>query len=72
MPVRFFEGVRGDMADEINRRNMERRFYALAAAVREHEARTRRAGDGCGRDQVLYLRLRELCGQSETHEYEAV
>lgn len=72
MPVSFFEGVRGEIKDEITKRNMERRFYALAAAVREHEARTRRGGGGSEHDQSLYLRLRQLCGETETHEHQAV
>lgn len=72
MPISFFEGVRGEMADEITKRNMERRFYALAAAVREHEARTRRGGGASRHDQDLYLRLRQLCGETDTIEHQAV
>ena len=42
MPVSFFEGIPADQRAEVTRRNMERRFYALAAAVRDHEATARR------------------------------
>ena len=72
MPISIFEGVRGEMSDEITKRNMERRFYALAAAVREHEARTRRGGGASRQDQDLYLRLRQLCGETDTREHQAV
>jgi hypothetical protein len=42
----------------------ERRFYALAAAIREHEAA---AGEGSAElsehDRELYARLRLICGE---------
>ena len=42
----------------------ERRFYALAAAIREHEAAARK---GCtelsDHDRALYARLRLICGE---------
>lgn len=63
MPVRFFEGVRGEMA-EVNRRNMQRRFSVLAAAVREHEMRTRRGGVDGDHDRQLYAKLRALTADS--------
>ncbi|MDP9228417.1 MAG: hypothetical protein M3M99_05115 [Actinomycetota bacterium] len=40
----------------------ERRFYSLAAAVREHEGASRE-GDGAPHDQALYARLRLICGE---------
>ena len=73
MPVSFFEGVRDDVRDDLQRRNMERRFYALAAAVREHEASLRRsAGEVDREDENLYRRLRQLCGEPVTAERGAV
>jgi len=73
MPVSFFEGVRDDQREDLQRRNMERRFYALAAAVREHEARLRRcAGDLDREDENLYRRLRQLSGEPVTAEHGAV
>jgi len=75
MPVSFFEGIPENQRDEVTRRNMERRFYALAAAVRDHEAATRRsapAATGAGaRDERLYLRLRQICGEPITTEMPA-
>ncbi len=72
MPIRIFEGARGDQHEEIVRRNMERRFYALAAAVREHEASVRRGGSGpASEDEHLYRRLRQLCGEPTTAEHGA-
>lgn len=73
MPVSFFEGVREDQREDLQRRNMERRFYALAAAVREHEANLRRsAGEVDREDENLYRRLRQLCGEPVTAEHGAV
>jgi hypothetical protein len=42
----------------------ERRFYALAAAIREHEAAAR-AGSAelSEHDRELYARLRLICGE---------
>lgn len=75
MPISFFEGIPEDQRDEIARRNMERRFYALAAAVRAHEASGRRqapAATGPGaRDERLYRRLRQICGEPITTEMPA-
>ncbi len=72
MPVRIFEGVRADELDDLNRRNMERRFYALAAAVKEHEINSRKL-DGVARteDERLYRNLRRLCGEPPTEEHGA-
>jgi hypothetical protein len=64
MPVRIFEGVRDSERAELKQRNMERRFYALASAVRDHEARMRRARHSAPEDESLYRRLRELCGDT--------
>ena len=62
-PVWMFEGTKQlDAAGE--RRVAERRFSALAAAVREHEASTRRQLPGARAvDTALYRRLRQICGE---------
>lgn len=71
MPIRIFEGIREDERADLSRRNMERRFFALAAAVRSHEARVRRAEAGLSsEDESLYRRLRQLCGEPVTAEHE--
>ncbi len=45
---------------------MERRYYALAAAVKEHEARSMRAQDLVrAEDEVLYRRLRQLTRRAD-------
>jgi hypothetical protein len=42
----------------------ERRFYALAAAIREHEADARsQAGELSEHDEELYRELRRICGE---------
>ena len=75
MPISFFEGMPEDQRDEVTRRNMERRFYALAAAVRDHEAAGRRGAPtratAPARDERLYKRLRQLCGEPQTQEQTA-
>lgn len=72
MPITFFEGVREEERSELRRRNMERRFYELAAAVRDHESRTRGAGtEPDHHDEHLYRRLRQLCGEPATGEHGA-
>jgi hypothetical protein len=69
MPISFYEGIPADQRAEVTRRNMERRFYALAAAVRDHEAATRRATPAnAARDERLYRRLRQICGEPSTEE----
>lgn len=69
MPISFFEGIPEDQREEVTRRNMERRFYALAAAVRDHEASNRRAVPSTpARDERLYRRLRQICGDPATGE----
>jgi len=62
-PVWMFEGTR--KLDAVSERNLARwRFSALAAAVREHEASTRRQVPGIrGADATLYRRLRQICGE---------
>jgi hypothetical protein len=59
-PVWMFEGERE--LDPVSERNLvERRFAALAAAVREHEGRVRKQLPGlrpC--DAALYRRLRHI------------
>jgi hypothetical protein len=42
----------------------ERRFYALAAAIREHEAAAREgSAELSEHDRELYARLRLICGE---------
>jgi hypothetical protein len=62
-PVQIFEGAR--KLDPISERNVaERRFSALAAAVREHEASVRwREYSLRAQDAHLYRRLRQICGE---------
>jgi hypothetical protein len=65
-PIWMFEGTR--KLDPIAERNLvERRFSALAAAVRDHEARARRHDSGRARpsDLALYRRLRQILGEPE-------
>jgi hypothetical protein len=69
MPIRFFEGIREEDRNTLTRRNMERRFYALAAAVRDHEADARRRGGLADQDEALYRRLRQLNGEPVTAEH---
>jgi hypothetical protein len=62
-PVTIVEGAR--QLDPVSERNLaERRFSALAAAVREHEANVRRREYGMRpQDANLYRRLRQICGE---------
>ena len=62
-PVWMIEGPR--KLDPVSERNLaERRFSALAAAVREHEANVRRRELSMRpQDQTLYRRLRQICGE---------
>ena len=63
-PVWMIEGSR--KLDAVSERNLaERRFSALAAAVREHEATVRRRELSPVRpqDASLYRRLRQICGE---------
>ena len=62
-PVTVVEGNR--KLDPVSERNIaERRFSALASAVREHEALVRRRQYGIRpQDQALYRRLRQICGE---------
>jgi hypothetical protein len=61
-PVWMIEGA--TKLDPVSERNLaERRFSALAAAVREHEASVRRREYGMRpQDSSLYRRLRQICG----------
>ena len=61
-PVQIIEGAR--TLDPVTERKLaERRFSALAAAVREHEANVRRREFSIRpQDQALYRRLRQICG----------
>ena len=61
-PVQIIEGSR--KLDPVSERNQaQRRFSALAAAVREHEAKVRRREVQVrAQDQALYRRLRQICG----------
>ncbi|MEO8091147.1 MAG: hypothetical protein ABI726_00385 [bacterium] len=63
-PVWMIEGSK--KLDPVSERNLaERRFSALAAAVREHEAKVRRRELAPMRpqDASLYRRLRQICGE---------
>ena len=61
-PMKIIEGTR-TMDPAIERKVAERRFSALAAAVREHEASVRRREYGVRpQDSSLYRRLRQICG----------
>jgi hypothetical protein len=59
----MFEGTQE--LDPISTRNvMERRYAALAAAVREHEARVRRQISGARPcDVTLYRRMRQILAE---------
>ena len=62
-PVTMIEGNR-TMDAGTHRRVAERRFSALAAAVREHEANVRRREISMRpQDQYLYRRLRQILGE---------
>jgi hypothetical protein len=62
-PITMVEGSR--KLDAVSERNLaERRFSALASAVRAHEASVRRRQYGMrAQDQALYRRLRQICGE---------
>jgi hypothetical protein len=62
-PITLVEGTRNP--DPVSERNLaERRFSALASAVREHEASVRRREYAMrAQDQALYRRLRQICGE---------
>jgi len=62
-PVQIIEGTR--KLDPVSERRLaERRFSALAAAVREHEAKVRRREFSLRpQDEALYRRLRQICGE---------
>ena len=62
-PITMVEGTR--QLDAVSERNLaERRFSALASAVREHEASMRRRQYAMrSSDQALYRRLRQICGE---------
>jgi hypothetical protein len=62
-PLTIVEGAR--KLDPVSERNVaERRFSALAAAVREHEASVRRREYAMRpQDANLYRRLRQICGE---------
>ncbi len=63
-PVWMIEGTRE--LDAVSERNLaERRFAALAAAIREHEAKVRRREYLMRpQDAQLYRRLRQICGDA--------
>jgi hypothetical protein len=62
-PIWMFEGTQE--LDPVAERNLvERRFSALAAAVREHEARVRRQISGARPcDLTLYRRMRQILAE---------
>ena len=64
-PVWMIEGTQ--KLDPVSERNVaERRFSALAAAIREHEATVRRREYLMRpQDRQLYRRLRQICGDVE-------
>jgi hypothetical protein len=63
-PIWMFEGTR-EVDGAGARRAAERRFSALAAAVRHHEASTRRELPGTrAADTALYRRLRQINGDA--------
>ena len=63
-PMKIIEGAR-TLDPAIERKVAERRFSALAAAVREHEASVRRREYGVRpQDSSLYRRLRQICGDA--------
>lgn len=64
-PVWMIEGTQ--KLDPVSERNVaERRFSALAAAIREHEASVRRREYVMRpQDRHLYRRLRQICGEAE-------
>jgi hypothetical protein len=52
------------LTDLVHERLGERRFYALAAAIREHEADAHAAGGELSEhDDELYRELRRICGE---------
>ncbi len=62
-PIWMFEGTQE--LDPVSERNLvERRFSALAAAVRDHEARIRRQVSGARPcDLTLYRRMRQILAE---------
>jgi hypothetical protein len=62
-PIWMFEGT--SKLDPVSQRNLaERRFSALAAAIRQHQAATKRQVAGIrAEDAALYRKLRQICGQ---------
>ena len=64
-PVWMIEGTQ--KLDPVSERNVaERRFSALAAAIREHEASVRRREYIMRpQDRQLYRRLRQICGEAQ-------
>jgi hypothetical protein len=67
-PVWIIDG--NQKLDAVGERNLaRRRFAALAAAVREHEASTRRRVPVMrAADVALYRRLRQICGEPDQVE----
>ncbi len=67
-PTSMLEGTK--KLDAVSGRNLaERRFFALAAAVRQHEASTKRQmPDIRPADTALYRRLRQICGKTTEAE----
>jgi hypothetical protein len=63
-PARPSEPRREWFNELVQERLGERRFYALAAAIREHEAAAREGtADMSEHDRALYARLRLICGE---------
>jgi hypothetical protein len=64
----MFEGT--NKLDPVSQRNLaERRFSALAAAIRQHQAATQRQVPGIrAEDAALYRKLRQICQAAEAEE----
>ena len=64
MPVTISEGIRPEQGS-VSREHLERRYSALAAAVKAHELSTARSRLARSEDRDLYRRMRQLTGEAE-------
>jgi hypothetical protein len=53
----------GSLVNLVQQRLGEKRFYALADAIRRHQADAVRDGSASEHDEDLYARLRLICGE---------
>jgi hypothetical protein len=53
----------GSLVNLVQQSLGEKRFYALADAVRRHQADAERDGSASDHDEALYARLRLICGE---------